>query len=169
MFPGVLSIGALPPSSPYRGGIKTETLHFQSLPWHVFRSPQVRSLPPTYSSYAAAMYIEWCPVSRIFFHLFLRVPSKRAPHLQVRSKVPLWRGILVTKAIFYISLAVPNEQGVLIILQTQLSLKVPSENNRPPDSHPTKHPVERQVLFQGLLLHTYLPSENTRLALAHIF
>ena len=105
---------------------------------------------------------------KIIFHLFLRVPSKRPPQLKIPLTVPLWRGILDFKAFFFITLAVPNEQGVLIILQSHFSLKVPGENIPPPDSHPTEPPVERQAHFQGLLLHMYLPRDYTSLALAHI-
>jgi hypothetical protein len=38
----VLSMGALPPGSPHGAPVKTETLPFQSLPWHVSQSPQYR-------------------------------------------------------------------------------------------------------------------------------
>jgi len=83
--------------------------------------------------------------------------------------VPLWRGISVSKAVFFISFAVPNEQGVLIILQSHFSLKVPGENITPPDSHSTEPSVKRQAYFQGLLLHMCLPRENNSLVLAHTF
>jgi len=42
--------------------------------------------------------------------------------------VPLYREVPVSRAFFYIPLGVPNEQGVLIILKSHMSLEVPGKN-----------------------------------------
>jgi hypothetical protein len=80
--------------------------------------------PPTSMFLLCSPYIYWVMFRfRIVLSPVSQSPQyKSPPHLQVPSTVPLWEGIRVIKDLFYISLGVPNQQGVLIILGSHLSL-----------------------------------------------
>jgi len=88
----------------------------------------------------------------------------KEPPLQVPPAWPLQRELPISRAFFYISLRVHNEQGLLLRIQSYLALKVPGKGAPPPDSSVRTICGER-CPFLSLLLRISLPRENKSLIL----
>jgi hypothetical protein len=64
---------------------------------------------------------ERCFVSRALLNLSLRVRVRKLP--MISPVGPVWRGLLISRAFYYIPLGVPNKQGLMIKTKSQLSLE----------------------------------------------
>jgi len=127
---------ALPPSFPHRTAIKTETIHFQSVPWSLGLTSKGEPLAAG-STYTATICSERCSVSRFLFYLLLWVtgnsnPTSSFPHrwtYAVRYYFP---------KLYFIYLWDSKETGVLIIIKSLPPLNV-SGKNIPPSYYSLQH------------------------------
>jgi hypothetical protein len=140
---GIRIKGASLPGSPYRASIKREICHFHSLLLHIFSSPQERSPPSRSPGRVPRARYALLPGTSFTYLSYALV---KEPSLQVPPAGPLWRELPIYRACFYISVKVPKEQGLLLIIKSYLAGK------GAPPCFPWQAPVERVACFQGLLL-----------------
>ena len=121
----------------------------------------IGALPP------GSFHGTWFTISEAFLDMFLGVPIKGAP-LQVPLTGPLYRErFAISRAFFYISLRVCNEQGLLLRIKSYLFLKVPGKGAPPPQTPQSEPSMERDAPFWAFFYISLYPKKTRASYQAH--